>query len=96
MTVYDVLVSLWRTAVPVIVGWVVALLARVYIDVDEQTLAQALVGAFTVLYYGLFRLLEAKVSPAFGWFLGLAKPPTYPQPDPTANPWGKPPTGTST
>ncbi|MFC9505353.1 hypothetical protein [Streptomyces sp. NPDC057002] len=80
MTVYDVLVSLWRTAVPVIVGWVAALLARIYIDVDEQALAQALVGAFALVYYGLFRVLEAKVSPAFGWFLGLARPPAYPVP----------------
>jgi len=96
MTVYDVLVSWWRTAVPVIVGWVAALLARIYIHVDDQALSQALVGAFAVVYYGLFRLLEAKVSPAFGWLLGLAKPPAYPQSDPTQTPWGKPPTSTAT
>lgn len=91
MTVYDVLVSLWRTAVPVIVGWVAALLARIYIDVDEQALSQALVAIFAMVYYGLFRVLEAKISPAFGWFLGLAKPPAYPPNDPTVTPWGKPP-----
>ncbi|MEU1552092.1 hypothetical protein ABZ517_05145 [Streptomyces scabiei] len=91
MTVYDVLVSLWRTAVPAIVGWVAALLARIYIDVDEQALALSLVAAFAIVYHGVFRLLEAKVSPAFGWFLGLARPPAYPKPDPTVTPWGKPP-----
>ncbi|MFH9731926.1 hypothetical protein [Streptomyces sp. NPDC017260] len=93
MTVYDVLVSLWRTAVPVIVGWVAALLARIYIDVDEQALSQALVAGFAVVYYGLFRLLEAKVSPAFGWFLGLARPPVYPAAlDPVVQRYPKPPT----
>ena len=86
MSVYDVLVSLWRTAVPVIVGWAGALLARIYIQVDDQALSQALVGGFVLVYYGLFRLLEAKVSPSFGWLLGLAKPPTYPQSDPTQTP----------
>ncbi|MEU9050215.1 hypothetical protein AB0D37_07380 [Streptomyces sp. NPDC048384] len=80
MTVYDVLVSLWRTAVPVIVGTLAALLAHIYIDVDEQALTQVLVGAFSLVYYGLFRVLEAKVSPSFGWFLGLARPPAYPTP----------------
>ncbi|WP_369042180.1 hypothetical protein [Streptomyces sp. Midd1] len=92
MTVYDVLVSLWRTAVPVIVGWVAALLARIYIDVDEQALSQSLVAIFAVVYFGVFRVLEAKVSPAFGWFLGLAKPPTYPTPptEPTTSVYGPP------
>ncbi|MGW3153662.1 hypothetical protein [Streptomyces sp. NPDC001089] len=92
MTVYDVAVSLWRTAVPLVVGWVAALLARIYIDVDEAALSQALVGAFALLYYGVFRLLEAKVSPSFGWLLGLAKPPIYPKADPAVTPGGKPPT----
>lgn len=92
MTVYDVLASLWRTAVPVVVGWVAALLARIYIDVDSQALSQALVAAFALVYYGLFRLLEAMASPAFGWLLGLAKPPAYTKTLPTVTPRGKPPT----
>lgn len=91
MNLYDVLASLWRTAVPVIVGCVGAVLAHIYIDVDDQALSQVLVAAFAIVYHGLFRLLEAKVSPGFGWFLGLAKPPTYPKSDPTVTPWGKPP-----
>ncbi|WP_125936323.1 hypothetical protein [Streptomyces sp. WAC 06738] len=74
----------------------VALLARIYIHVDEQALSQALVGLFALVYYGVFRLLEAKVHPSFGWLLGLARPPTYPQPDPTVTPWGKPPTRPTT
>lgn len=93
MTVFDVLVSLWRTAVPVIVGWVAALLAHIYVDVDELALSQALVGAFSLVYYGVFRLLEAKVSANFGWFLGLARPPVYPSAlDPVVQRYPKPPT----
>ncbi|MFV0135442.1 hypothetical protein ACLGIH_19860 [Streptomyces sp. HMX87] len=68
-----------------------AVLAHVYIDVDDEALAQALVAAFAIVYHGLFRLLEAKVSPAFGWALGLAKPPAYPKSNPTVPPYGKPP-----
>ncbi|MGI5136349.1 MULTISPECIES: hypothetical protein [unclassified Streptomyces] len=77
MSVYDVLCGLWRTAVPLIVGWVVALLAHVYVHVDEAALSQALVAFFSLAYYSLFRVLEAKVNPTFGWFLGLARPPMY-------------------
>jgi hypothetical protein len=93
MTLYDVLASLWRTAVPVIAGCVGAVLAHIYIDVDDQELSQALVAAFAIVYHGLFRLLEAKVSPAFGWFLGLARPPVYPNTlDPVVQRYPKPPT----
>ncbi|MFJ4686420.1 hypothetical protein [Streptomyces sp. NPDC088789] len=80
MTLYDLLCSWWRTAVPVIVGWLGTLLAGIYVDIDEQALAGGLTAAFAVVYYGLFRLLETKASPAFGWFLGLARPPAYPTP----------------
>ncbi|WP_405667860.1 hypothetical protein [Streptomyces sp. NBC_00055] len=80
MTVYDWAVSLWRTAVPIIVGWVAALLVQINVTIGQQALSNALVAAFGASYYGLFRLLEAKVSPGFGWFLGLARPPSYPTP----------------
>lgn len=93
MTVFDVLASLWRTAVPVIVGCVGAILAHVYIDIDQQALAQWLVAVFAIVYHGLFRLLESKVSPSFGWFLGLARPPVYPNThDPVVQRYPKPPT----
>ncbi|MEW1922316.1 hypothetical protein [Streptomyces sp. NPDC088360] len=78
MTFYDWAVSVWRTLVPVAVGWVATLLVQINVDVDEQALSNALVAGFALVYYGLFRTLEAKVSPAFGWLLGLAKPPSYP------------------
>ncbi|MFD9815083.1 hypothetical protein [Streptomyces sp. NPDC059080] len=93
MPVYDWAVSVWRMVVPVIVGWIVAFLVQINVDVDEQALSNALVAGFTLVYYGLFRTLEAKVSPAFGWFLGLARPPSYPQKQAkTPNPvYGQPP-----
>lgn len=91
MTLYDVLASLWRTAVPVLVGCVGAVLAHLYLHVDDAALAQALVAGFAIVYHGLFRLLEARVSPAFGWFLGLAKPPNYDKSETPVSPWGPPP-----
>ncbi|MEV6310038.1 hypothetical protein AB0M10_15740 [Streptomyces sp. NPDC051840] len=96
MTFYDWAASLWRTAVPLIAGWVVALLVHVNLDVDEQALSNALVSGFAFVYYGLFRTLESKVSQKFGWFLGLAKPPVYPARPPLPpvtglTPYGQPP-----
>ncbi|MEV5265239.1 hypothetical protein [Streptomyces werraensis] len=97
MSVYDTLISLWRTTVPVLAGWLAANLARVYIEIDEGSLQQGLVVAFTVAYYGLFRTLETKVSPAFGWLLGMARPPVYPaRLDPVVQRYPKPPTPPTT
>ncbi|MET9470581.1 hypothetical protein [Streptomyces sp. NPDC002922] len=87
MTVYDWVVSLWRTVVPTIVGFAATTLAHIYIAVDQQALATALMAGFITVYYGLFRFLEARVSRKFGWFLGLAKPPVYPtKPTPVPTP----------
>ncbi|MET8342409.1 hypothetical protein [Streptomyces microflavus] len=87
MTVYDWFVSLWRTVIPTLVGFAATALAHVYIDVDEQALATALMAGFITVYYGLFRFLEARVNPKFGWFLGLARPPAYPtKPTPAQQP----------
>ncbi|WNI17571.1 hypothetical protein [Actinacidiphila sp. ITFR-21] len=77
MTVYDWLVSLWRTVIPTLVGFAATALAHVYITINQQALATALMAGFITVYYGLFRLLEARVNPKFGWFLGLARPPSY-------------------
>ncbi|MBM9510002.1 hypothetical protein [Actinacidiphila acididurans] len=78
MTLYDTLASLWRTVVPLIVGTVVALLSHAGIGVDSSALTLWLGTAFSAGYYTLFRILEAHVSPAWGWLLGLARPPAYP------------------
>jgi len=78
MTVYDTLASLWRTVVPLIIGTLVAWAAHAGLNVDSAAATAWLTGAFSAVYYTLFRLLEAHVSPAWGWLLGLARPPQYP------------------
>jgi hypothetical protein len=77
MTLYDYLASLWRTVVPLLVGVLGTWLAHAGIGVDSALVASWLGGAFASVYYALFRLLEHRVSPAWGWLLGLARPPHY-------------------
>jgi hypothetical protein len=79
MTIYDWLVSLWRTVVPYIVGYVAVALARIGITIDDATLTASLVLAFGSLYYALFRFLEQRAGRGWGWLLGLARPPQYDQ-----------------
>lgn len=81
MTVYDTLAGLWRTIVPVIVGTVAAWLAHAGIGVDSAAATVWLGAAFSSAYYALFHLLETHVSPKWGWLLGLARPPAYPDKD---------------
>ena len=78
MTFFDTLASLWRTVVPIIVGTLAAWLAHAGIGVDSAAATAWLTAAFSSAYYALFRLLEAHVSVRFGWLLGLARPPAYP------------------
>lgn len=81
MTLYDWLASLWRTLVPYVVGFAAVQLARLGITLDDPTLTAGLAGAFGTVYYALFRLLEQKAGRGWGWFLGLARPPHYPDKD---------------
>lgn len=76
--VKDVLASLIRTAVPVVVGWVIAWLATRWLDLTAYSNAinAWLVPVCIAGYYTLVRLLEAKF-PAFGWLLGLKAQPKY-------------------
>jgi hypothetical protein len=78
MTVYDTLAGLWRTLVPLLVGTVAAWLAHAGIGVDSAAVTLWLGSAFTAGYYALFHLLETHVSAKWGWLLGLARPPRYP------------------
>lgn len=75
----DVITSLVRTYVPVIVGSVIAWLAARGINVDEATGAAAitaLTGAIILAYYTVVRLLERKF-PKIGVLLGSTKKPEY-------------------
>lgn len=78
MTLYDTLAGLWRTAVPLIVGTLAGWLAHAGIGIDSAELTAWLSSAFAAAYYALFHALEVHVSPRWGWLLGLARPPRYP------------------
>lgn len=68
----DLSTSFQRTFVPILVGWLLTLLAKAHVDVDVNVL-QAFI---TSLYYGVVRALELK-WPKFGLFLGSKKKPDY-------------------
>lgn len=76
----DLLGSLIRTLVPLVVGWLIGLAARRGLDVDSADLTALVTGAVTALYYALARVLERYVSPRFGWLLGLPRQPVYVKP----------------
>ncbi|MFD8694775.1 hypothetical protein [Kitasatospora purpeofusca] len=67
--------SLLRTAVPGLVGWVVALAARYGLDLDPAGLAAVVAPVASFDYYAVFRFAEVHVSPVWGWLLGYARPP---------------------
>jgi Zn-dependent protease with chaperone function len=70
-------VSLIRTGIPALVGWLVALASRHGLGLDGQALNEVLVPVAAFCYYAAFRLAEEYVSPRFGWLLGYARPPQY-------------------
>jgi uncharacterized membrane protein (DUF441 family) len=76
----DLVPSLIRTYVPVIVGQFVAWLALKGVNLDDKTvvsLTATVGGIITAVYYLAARLLERYVSPKLGWLLGRATPPVY-------------------
>lgn len=73
------LISLIRTAVPMLVGGITSWLAAkgVHLNDDGQGLVRmVLEGTFGMFYYLVVRALE-HVNYRFGWLLGYAKMPTY-------------------
>jgi uncharacterized membrane protein YfcA len=70
----DLLVSLRRTLVPMIVGLVAGSFLAGYVDPDA--LDEVVTGAVTAVYYLVIRLLESKM-PVFGLLLGSKKQPVY-------------------
>lgn len=76
MTVSDYLVSIVRTFVPAVVGYVIAVLTGLGIDVDPTALEVVVTGLVVGGYYALVRALE-KVNPWFGVLLGWVATPTY-------------------
>jgi uncharacterized membrane protein YfcA len=70
----DLLVSLRRTLVPMIVGLVAGSFLAGYVNPDA--LDEVVTGAVTAVYYLIVRLLESKI-PVFGVLLGSRKQPVY-------------------
>jgi uncharacterized membrane protein (DUF441 family) len=76
----DSVTGLIRTAVPALVGTVIAWLVGRGIEIDAATQTALATGLVTVCisaYYALVVLLERRVNPAFGWLLGKASAPHY-------------------
>ena len=73
----NLFVSLIRTGVPALAGWLVALAARHGLGLDAQALSGVLTPLAAFCYYAVFRLAEQYVSPRWGWLLGYARPPQY-------------------
>lgn len=73
------LVQIIRSVVPIVVGWVVGLLAAASINVSPEDQATLVVSASTLaasLYYIGVAWLE-RTYPVFGWLLGVARNPVY-------------------
>lgn len=74
-------ISLTRTLVPIVVGWVAAAFVAAGIEPNQELLESmsALLSAvFAGVYYVGIRSFETYISPKFGWLLGVAKAPvTY-------------------
>lgn len=76
----DSIIALIRTAVPALVGTLLAVLINWGIQIDQgqaDTLSAALIPICISAYYALVTYLERKVNPNFGWLLGNPKTPTY-------------------
>lgn len=70
----DLLVSLKRTLIPIIVGLVAGSFLAGYVDPDA--LEKVVSGAISAVYYLIIRVLEQKI-PSFGLLLGSRKQPVY-------------------
>ena len=69
--------SIIRTIVPMIVGLLLAALARRGLAVPESVATEVVTVVVTGVYYGLARVAEVRLSPLWGWLLWLPKAPTY-------------------
>lgn len=76
---HDLIVSVIRTWVPILMGSIFTYAATAGIEIDDVTrvnLIAGLTGLVSALYYFVARLLENK-WPAFGLLLGIRKTPKY-------------------
>lgn len=74
----DLLVSIRRTVVPIIVGAVSA--SFLGGDIDPDALQSVVGGLISAAYYTVLRLLELRI-PGVGVLLGARKQPVYVAPE---------------
>ncbi|MEV5911052.1 hypothetical protein AB0M00_19390 [Streptomyces chartreusis] len=80
-------VSLMRTGVPLVAGWLLTLAVSAGIEINSATVTGLVTAALALAYYLVFRVLELLGERArgtflqhlAGLFLGWARPPAYPR-----------------
>lgn len=82
-TVSDQLVSIIRTAVPAVIGAVVAFAATHGMNLDPTMAVSLITPLVITVYYTLVRKVEDKY-PQAGWLLGYPASPSYSPPAPPA------------
>ncbi|MGW4691013.1 hypothetical protein ACWEO1_01335 [Kitasatospora cineracea] len=75
----NLFLSLIRTGVPALAGWLVTLGAKYGLGLDPAALSGLLTAVVGFVYFAVFRFAEEHLSPKFGWLLGYARPPAYPE-----------------
>ncbi|MDH6226197.1 hypothetical protein [Streptomyces sp. MJP52] len=88
----NLFISVMRTAVPLVAGWLLTLAVRAGVDIGSEQVVAAVTALLTLAYYLAFRGLEVLGQRArgttlqniAGWFLGWARPPAYPTSPSTA------------
>lgn len=73
---HDLELSLRRTLVPLIAGYLLSQAARIGFDIPEADLVGVLEAVVTGAYYTVVRLLETR-WPQLGLLLGAMRVPTY-------------------
>lgn len=73
--------SVIRTAVPLIVGIILALPISKSLGLTDEDVTPAVAGVLTLIYYIVVRLLETRRGKGWGALLGRASPPVYPDQD---------------
>lgn len=72
----DLSASVLRTLTPIVVGWALALAAKVGLHLSPDLLTSLLSPVIASLYYVAVRVVEQRV-PAAGWLLGKPTVPTH-------------------
>ena len=78
-TSHTLFLSLVRTFVPYLVGFIVVLGARYGFGIDAASLTSFLTLLTGTLYYAAARYAEQTYGSRWGWLLGHTKQPSYPR-----------------